>query len=44
MVENISLNRRKSQALLADGIEPEHLTEEQRTAMDNTTLTVVRQG
>ena len=43
-VEGISLNRRKSQALLADGVEPEQLTEEQRVAMDTTGLTVVRQG
>ena len=42
-VEGISLNRRKSQALLADGVGPEHLTEEQRVAMDNTGLTMVRQ-
>ena len=43
-VEGISLNRRKSQALLADGVGPERLTEEQREAMDTTGLTVVRQG
>ena len=43
-VEGISLNRRKSQALLADGVGPEQLTEEQRVAMDTTGLTVVRQG
>ena len=43
-VEGISLNRRKSQALLADGVGPEHLTEEKRVAMVNTGLTVVRQG
>ena len=43
-VESISLNRRKSQAPLADGVGPEHLTEEQRVAMDTTGLTVVRQG
>ena len=43
-IEGISLNRRKSQALLADEIGPEHLTEEQRVAMDNTGLMVVRQG
>ena len=43
-VEGISLNRRKSQTLLADGVGPEQLTEEQRVAMDNTGLTVVRQG
>ena len=44
-VEGISLNRRKSQALLVDGVGPEQLTEEQRVAMDTTGgLTVVRQG
>ena len=43
-VEGISLNRRKSQALLADGVTPEQLTEEQRVATDSTGLTVVRQG
>ena len=43
-VEGISLNRKKSQALLADGVGPEQLTEEHRVAMDTTGLTVVRQG
>ena len=43
-VEGIPLNKRKSQALLADGVGPEHLTKEQRVEMDNTGLTVVRQG
>ena len=43
-VEGISLNRRKSPVLLADGVGPEQLTEEQRVAMDTTGLTVVRQG
>ena len=43
-VEGISLNRTKSQALLADGVGPGQLTEEQRVAMDTTGLTVVRQG
>ena len=28
----------------ADGVGPEHLTEEQRVAMDNIGVTVVRQG
>ena len=42
-VEGISLNRRKLQALLVDGVGPEQLTEEQRVAMDTTGLTVVRQ-
>ena len=41
-VEGILLNRRKSQALLADGVGPEHLTEKQRVTMDNAGLTVVR--
>ena len=43
-VESISLNRRKPQALLADGVRPEQLTEEQRVPTDTTGLTVVRQG
>ena len=43
-VEGISLNQRKSQALLADGVWPEHLAEEQRVAIDNTGLMVARQG
>ena len=43
-VEGISLNRRKSQVLLADVVGPEHLTEEERVALDYTGLTVVRQG
>ena len=43
-VEGVSLNRRKSQALLADGVGPDHLTEKQRIAMDKTGLMVVRQG
>ena len=34
----------KSQALLADGVGPEQLTEEQQVAMDTTGLTVIRQG
>ena len=42
-VEGISLNRRKSQALLVDGVGPEHLPEEQRVLMDNTRLMVIRQ-
>ena len=42
--EGISLNRRKSQALLANGVGPGHLTEEKRTVMDDTGPTVVRQG
>ena len=41
---SMSLNRSKSQAMLADGVGPEQLTEEQRVAMDTTGLTVVRQG
>ena len=42
-VEGISLNRRKSQALLADRVGSEQLMEEQRVAMDTTGLAVVRQ-
>ena len=41
-VEGISLNRRKSQVLLADGVGPEQLTEEQQVAMGTLGLTVVR--
>ena len=37
------IHTRNSQALLADGVGPEQLTEEQRVAMDTTGLTVVRQ-
>ena len=33
-----------SQTLLPDGVGSEHLTEEQRMAMDNTGLTVAQQG
>ena len=43
-VEDISLNRRKSQAVLADGVGPKHLMEEQCTAMDDAGHMVVRQG
>ena len=43
-IDGISLNRRKSQVLLADRFGPEQLTEEQRAAMDTTGLTMVRQG
>ena len=42
-VEVILLNRGKPQALPADEFGPVHLTEEQRAAMDNTGLQVVRQ-
>ena len=42
-VEGISLNRREPQALLADGVGPEQLTEEQRVSMDIVGITVVRQ-
>ena len=38
------MNRNKSQALLADGVGSEHLTDRQRVAMDNAELMVVRQG
>ena len=41
-VEDISLKERNSQALLADGVGPEQMTEEQRVAGDTTGLTVVR--
>ena len=40
-VEGISLNRWKLQALLSDGVGPEHLTEEQRRAVDDTVMRVV---
>ena len=43
-IEDIPLNPRKLQALLADGVGPEQLTEEERVAMDTTGLMVVRQG
>ena len=43
-VEGISLSRRKSQDLLADGAGSEQLTEEQRVAVDTTGLTLIRQG
>ena len=43
-VEGISLNRRKSQILLANGVGPDHLTEEKRMTIDKTGLMVVRQG
>ena len=43
-VERISLNPKKSQTLLADGVRLEDLTGVQRTAMDDIRLTVVRQG
>ena len=42
-VEGISLNRGKPQALLADGVGREQLTEEQRVAIDTTGLAVIRQ-
>ena len=40
-VEGNSLNHRNSQALLADGVGPEHLAEEQRTSKDDTGFTMV---
>ena len=43
-IEGIPLNRRKPQVLLAVGVGPEQLTEEQRVAMDTKGVTVVRQG
>ena len=39
-VEGISLNRKKSQVLLANGVLPNDLTEEQRLAVDNIGLIV----
>ena len=41
---SISLNRKKSQALLANGVLPNDLTDEQRLEMDSIGLTVVGQG
>ena len=43
-VEGITLNRRKPQALLADGVGPEQLTEEPRVSLGTTGLMVVLQG
>ena len=43
-VEGIPLNRKKSQVLLANGVLPNDLTNEQRLAMDSIGLTVVGQG
>ena len=43
-IEGISLNRKKSQALLTNGVLPNDLTDEQRLAMDSIGLTVVGQG
>ena len=40
----ISLNRRKSQAMLAGGVGSDHLTEEQRVEMEHPGLAVVGQG
>ena len=40
-VEGLSLNRRKAQSLPADGVGPEYLTDEQRTAIDDTALMLV---
>ena len=42
-VEGISLNRKKSQVLLANGVVPNDLTDEQRLAMNSIGLTVVGQ-
>ena len=42
--EGISLNRRKSQALLAGGVGPDHLTEKRGVEMELTGLAVVGQG
>ena len=38
------MNPKKPQALPADGVGPENLTEEQRMAMDDAGFTVSRQG
>ena len=43
-VKGISLISRKLQALLADGVGPDHLTEQWRKVVGNTSLTVVRHG
>ena len=43
-IEDISLNNRKTQTLRVNEVGPEHLTEEQRVAMDSTGLTIVPQG
>lgn len=43
-MEGITLNRRKPEALLTNGILPEHLMEEQHTAIDSVGLTAIRQG
>ena len=43
-IDGISLNRMKSQALLVDGVWPEHMTGEKRMAVDDRGFTVVRQG
>lgn len=43
-LEGISLKRRKSKARLENGVIPEQPTEEQRAAMANTRLTVVKEG
>ena len=42
-VESSTLNRRESQALLANETEPEHLQEQQRVTTDGTGLTLIRQ-
>ena len=41
-VEGVSLKHKKSQALLADAVGPEHLTEKKRTLIDDKGLTVAR--
>ena len=43
-VEGISLNRTKSQALLANRVLPNDLTDEQRLSMDSIGLAVVGEG
>ena len=42
-VESVALSRNKPQDLLADGVGPEHLTEDRCVAMNGAGLTVVRQ-
>ena len=39
---SISLNHRNLQALIADGVKPEQITDEQRISMDSTGQSVVR--
>ena len=43
-VEGISINRKKSEALLVNRVLPNNLTDKQHLAMDSIELTVVGQG